>query len=442
MQCEQGDADVAVPRKAARRKRPPRPNATANSILELERKLKALLAEHTVATVENQRLKNRLGVIEALLPVRVQPGEDLARLCSNSADAAWGRGCQHRRRSSSAEQASRSESAADDHSAGHGQGHGPIAAGAGGPTACAYDSPADGHSHAAGCCSPGCKSELGRRQGEPGTAGGAEAALAARPLGGPQQQQQQQEQPRLSPALDRRSHPEQPSQHDIEAATKQWLAAWRVWVREAALLSVAYTARPSELYLRQIDAAFERVCEEGARIWYPLGHPDVICGAVQLNVDTGRPETPPDSHWKEVVEGMAVSGQQVAACRTTLALYRERMEVVLAERCRLTERLAESMAAAAQAEEAPHAAAGPSESAGSAHYQQVGVEAAAAAAALDANVAAEGRATRLAREFLRSNILSSLQRARCAALSYPFYPDALAIIAAMAALPDQPLGNA
>lgn len=77
------------------------------------------------------------------------------------------------------------------------------------------------------------------------------------------------------------------------------------------LTTQAYTTRPSELYLRKIDAAFERVCEEGARIWYPLGLPDVICGAYQLNVDTGRPETPPDSHWKEVAEGMGVTQQQV-----------------------------------------------------------------------------------------------------------------------------------
>eukprot|EP00198_Chlamydomonas_reinhardtii_P014076 XP_001703413.1 predicted protein [Chlamydomonas reinhardtii] len=298
-QCEQEDeGEVALKKPtSARRKRAPRPNATTVTILELENRLKALLEEHTRAGQENQRLRNRLGVIEALLPVRVQPGDDLARLHSQSSDVALGT---------------------------------------------SYD---------------------------------------------------------------------RPSQHHIEAATEQWVVAWRVWVRDAALLSVAYTTRPSELYLRKIDAAFERVCEEGARIWYPLGLPDVICGAYQLNVDTGRPETPPDSHWKEVAEGMGVTQQQVSACRAALALYRERMEVVMAERSRLTERLADSMAAAEQAAEAPCAS--PCELPGSAHFQRVGVEAAAAAEALNANVAAEGRATRLAREFLRSNILTSLQRARC-----------------------------
>ncbi|KAG2450223.1 hypothetical protein HYH02_000324 [Chlamydomonas schloesseri] len=438
------------------------------------------MREHSLATEHNTRLKNRLGVVEALLPVRVQPGEDLARLAAataaatataagqqqqqqpagsaDNATAAWGScGGGHTRRSSSM---SRSESA--DHSAGGGGqqgGQGEAAPAPGLLLQYSHDSPATAPPTTAaggsGSGGPGAhrpgSHERSHPEAEPGTAvdraasGAAVGRAAARLLCCPPQPQhdQQHQHHTQSPALERLSQPEQPSQHSIEAATEQWLAAWRVWVREAALLSVAYTTRPSEQYLRKIDAAFERVCEEAARIWYPLGHPDVICGAYQLNVDTGLPETPPDSHWREVAEGMGVNAQQVAACRAALALYRERMEVVMAERGRLTERLADSMAAAQRAAEGPHPVSSPSGgssggSLGSAHYQQAGVEAEAAAAALDANVAAEGRATRLAREFLRSNILTSLQRAKCASLSYPFYPDALAIIAAMASLPGLP----
>ena len=81
----------------------------------------------------------------------------------------------------------------------------------------------------------------------------------------------------------------------------------------------------------------------------------------------------------------------------------------MAERSRLTERLADSMAAAEQAAEAPCAS--PCELPGSAHFQRVGVEAAAAAEALNANVAAEGRATRLARVRVGAREMAALRGA-------------------------------
>ncbi len=65
----------------------------------------------------------------------------------------------------------------------------------------------------------------------------------------------------------------------------------------------------------------------------------------------------------------------------------------MAERGRLTERLAEIMAGAQEVNRLASAA----DLLGSVRYQGFGVEAEATAAALDANVAAEGRATRLAR---------------------------------------------
>ena len=182
-----------------------------------------------------------LQVIEALLPVRVQPGDDLARLHSQSSDVALGTSYDVRRHSS-AERLSRSQSAdlrSADHSAGHthGQGHGPFE-GAG--PAYAHDSPADAHTHATSCCDGGCKPERCRQAAEPVTGATEVVQAAARPLlNSPRPQPRQ-----LPAAADRPSHPalERPSQHHIEAATEQWVVAWRVWVRDAALLSVVSCA--------------------------------------------------------------------------------------------------------------------------------------------------------------------------------------------------------
>ena len=84
--------------------------------------------------------------------------------------------------------------------------------------------------------------------------------------------------------------------------------------------------------------------------------------------------------------------RQVSACRAALALYRERMEVVMAERSRLTERLADSMAGLRLGTEHE----GWLQVAAS-NVEKTSVEAAAAAAGLDENVAAEGRATKIAK---------------------------------------------
>ena len=82
---------------------------------------------------------------------------------------------------------------------------------------------------------------------------------------------------------------------------------------------------------------------------------------------------------------------QVSACRAALALYRERMEVVMQQRRQLAERLAASMQSLqlAQGQEGQLRS--------SHHLEKTSVEAEAAAAELDANVAAEGHAMRLAR---------------------------------------------
>ncbi|KAG2445353.1 hypothetical protein HYH02_008818 [Chlamydomonas schloesseri] len=226
-----------------------------------------------------------------------------------------------------------------------------------------------------------------------------------------QQQQQQQQQPAgRSPDEER------------------WLEIWKAWVREASLLVQVYDARPNELYVKRLDDAFSKLRQ--AEHDLDLAHPELICNMRQVNMETGVEEVPPDSFWTLVAAGMRLTPAQVADCRTALTLYRERMEVVMAERRSLADQLASCMGALHLAEAEGRAAPG------SMQRERLTLEAEEVAAALHANVEAEGHTTGLARDLLRSDLFTAIQCARGSMLSYPYYPDALAMIAAVVANAD------
>ncbi|GIL93004.1 hypothetical protein Vretimale_15443 [Volvox reticuliferus] len=209
----------------------------------------------------------------------------------------------------------------------------------------------------------------------------------------------------------------------------RWLDAWRAWVREAALLLQAHDARPNDHYLNRLADAFMKLKSEV--VYLGLRHPELVCNMRSVNLETAAErEFPPDSFWVPVVAGMKLDTHQVANCKSALALYRERMAVVLAERRSLAAQMSACLTAL-QLEEADGRAAP-----GSLRREQLTLEAEEAALALDANVAVEGHTTSLARDLLGSNLFSRLQVARASVLSYPYFPDALAIITA--AVGEQP----
>ncbi|KAG2442636.1 hypothetical protein HXX76_002720 [Chlamydomonas incerta] len=221
--------------------------------------------------------------------------------------------------------------------------------------------------------------------------------------------------------------PEAPPQGD-DGLSAAWRALWIDWVRDAALLIVTHDARPAGYWLQRLD----EVCTQLKTRVVQLGlkHPELIADDMpQLNLDTGRLQEPPEGHWRPVALAMRATPSQVAACRAALALYRERMEVVLAERSLLTERLAESMAALKLGPEQERR-----QLLSTNHLEKTSVEAEAAAAALDENVAAQGRATKIAKDLLSSDMFTPLQCARGSVASYPYFPDALAIITEVAKL--------
>ncbi|GLI70332.1 hypothetical protein VaNZ11_015288 [Volvox africanus] len=209
----------------------------------------------------------------------------------------------------------------------------------------------------------------------------------------------------------------------------RWLGAWRAWVREAALLLQAYDARPNDHYLNRLEDAFMKLKSEV--VYLGLRHPELVCNMRCVNLETeAEQEVPPDVFWSLVVAGMRLDSQQVANCKSALALYRERMAVVLAERRSLAVQMSTCLTVL-QVEEADGRAAP-----GSLRREQLTLEAEEAALVLDANVAVEGHITSLARDLLGSNLFSRLQVARTSVLSYPYFPDALAIITA--AVGEQP----
>ncbi|KAG2501997.1 hypothetical protein HYH03_000493 [Edaphochlamys debaryana] len=208
------------------------------------------------------------------------------------------------------------------------------------------------------------------------------------------------------------------------AREAKWVDVYKNWLRDAALLVAAYDARPSEMYIKRIDEAFAKRKVDQDTLC--ISHPELISNMMVINLETGEEEAPPDNFWETVVQGLKLSPQQIAASRTALQLYREKMQVVLAERRTLAAQLDSCMGLLAREE------AGGVAVPGSRRREQLTLEMDEVSSALDENVAAEGRTTALARDLLRSNIFSAMEVARISILSYPYFPDCLAVITSIA----------
>ncbi|KAG2442638.1 hypothetical protein HXX76_002722 [Chlamydomonas incerta] len=388
-------------RRKSTRKKPLRPQQQA--LVDMEDKLQERLQEYHNATQENARLKARIRVIEAVLPQRQGP--------PGSVDAAQ-----------MLVAGSPGTSAA-------GQEEGSYPASSLPPTAAGYVAPG----------SPAIYALPPSMRTQPAGAGTGAGARSASPAPQPQPSRRSEApsgrsgERSCSPSSEAcsRSTAEpgsslrQGSVSQVTSAQDKsdlWLAAWLNWTRESALLICAYEARPNEEYLQRMEASFDRLKARVVELGLP--HAELISNMDQRNLDSGRAQAPPYSFWRVVVERLNCNTAQVAACRAGLALYRERMEVVMRQRRQLAERLAASMQSLQL---------GPGQEGRQPWtLEKTSVEAEAAAEELDANVAAEGHAMRLARELLRSDIFTPLQRARIAVLSYPYFPDALAIVATIA----------
>eukprot|EP00198_Chlamydomonas_reinhardtii_P007158 XP_001696494.1 predicted protein [Chlamydomonas reinhardtii] len=377
------------------------------AIIELQKQLDVLIKEHDVVATENSRLKARLRVIEAVLPVRECKARlaQAAGLGSRTAPepespALAGLLDLPAPSPSSSFTTSTCPSGADADDTASAQD--PISS-----SSMGFDSLGRSYSGATSLAAP----SSGATARTCTTSGTAAPDSARRQHHKAQQQQQQQQQ----------------QQVEDEA---RWQQAWQTWVREAALLVNAHDARPNELYVKRVEEAFARL--KAAAVYGCAKHPELICNMRQVNMETGVEEVPPDSFWTLVASGMRLTPAQVADCRTALTLYRERMEVVMAERRSLADQLASCMGALHLAEAEGRAAPG------SMQRERLTLEAEEVAAALDTNVAAEGHTTMLARDLLNSTLLTKMQCARISVLSYPYFPDALALLTAAVDISERP----
>ncbi|KAG2438691.1 hypothetical protein HXX76_005237 [Chlamydomonas incerta] len=393
--CSAGNALGASRRRKAAPKSL-RPQQIA--IIELQKQVDQLMKEHDVVATENSRLKARLRVIEAVLPVRERQ-ERLAQAAGLSSRAAAepeppvlaslldlqapspSSSCT----TSTCPSGTDADDTASPQDPNSSMGFDSLGRSYSGATSLAAAS--------SGATGPTCTPS--------GTASGGQ---------------------RCAPDSARRQqHKVQQQQQQAEDEAR-WQQAWQTWVREAALLVHAHDARPNELYEKRVEDAFARL--KAAAVYGCAKHPELICNMRQVNMETGVEEVPPDSFWTLVASGMRLTPAQVADCRTALTLYRERMEVVMAERRSLADQLSSCMGALHLAEAEGRAAPG------STQRDKLSLRVEEVAAALDTNVAAEGHTTRLARDMLNSTLFTKMQCARISVLSYPYFPDALALLTA------------
>ncbi|KAG2445354.1 hypothetical protein HYH02_008819 [Chlamydomonas schloesseri] len=386
------------------------------AIMELQSKVDVLLKEHDAVATENSRLKARLRVIEAVLPVRERQArlaqaaglgsrpvpEPEPPVLANLLDLAAPSPCSSSYTTSTCD--------ADDTASGQDPNSSSVGFGSLGRSC-------------SGATSLGATSS-----GATGRTCTTASGLRSAPGSAPRLQQQQQQQQR---------HQQQQQQSMVQQAPQRqaedearWQQAWQAWVREAALLVNAHDARPNELYVKRVEEAFARL--KAAAVYGCAKHPELICNMRQVNMETGVEEVPPDSFWTLVAAGMRLTPAQVADCRTALTLYRERMEVVMAERRSLADQLASCMGALHLAEAEGRAAPGTTQ------RDKLSLRVEEVAAALDTNVAAEGHTTMLARDLLNSTLFTKMQCARISVLSYPYFPDALALLTAAVDISEQP----
>ncbi|KAG2430131.1 hypothetical protein HXX76_010230 [Chlamydomonas incerta] len=241
--------------------------------------------------------------------------------------------------------------------------------------------------------------------------------------------------------------PQPRSRESADAILQRFVAVWNRDVREAALLLAAHDARPQDptpaLKLTQLkDQNFPLL----RAMW--RDYPGLLIEVTRLNLDTGERADPPPDHWAAVVHGLRLTPEQRAACLGALDLYRERMGPALQER----RSLAQQMSAALQQADGPcaagaAAAGGPMQQLpGPAGWGAGGVgggapdggggkdvtlEFLSAAQSLQRNVAIEGTALGVIRDFLGAGVFNVVQMKRIAVLSHPFFPDCLSVLTAL-----------
>ncbi|PNW82603.1 hypothetical protein CHLRE_06g285750v5 [Chlamydomonas reinhardtii] len=258
-------------------------------------------------------------------------------------------------------------------------------------------------------------------------------------------------------------HPQ--PRESADALLQRFIDVWNQDVREGALLLAGHDARPHDptpaLKLMQLK---DRNLPLLRAMWRE--QPSLLIDVARRNLDTGRLEDPPPQHWAAVVRGLHMTAEQKAACLGALDLYRERVGPALQERKSLAHQMSAALALAEGQRNAATAAAAVAETGQPTHqvpgrlagWSPGGVASAgdsangcssgsrsidmtlefmSAAESLQRNVGAEGTVLGVIRDFLTNGVFDEVQMKRVAVLSHPFFPDALSVLTAVEELARQ-----
>ncbi|KAG2447846.1 hypothetical protein HYH02_007302 [Chlamydomonas schloesseri] len=247
--------------------------------------------------------------------------------------------------------------------------------------------------------------------------------------------------------------PQAPPHGSADEVLRKFMAIWNRDVREAALLLATHDVRPHDptpaMRLAALqDENWPLLCD----MW--KHYPSLLTDVCRLNMDTGRVEDPPPGHWEAVVTGLRPTAEQKAACLGALDLYRERMGPALRERKSLARQLSAALEQQADGQRGAAAAAAGRQPAQ--HHQQLGLagwgqcgagagasgggasgskdvtfEFMSAAQSLQRNLDLEAKALGIIHDFVGTGVFDVVSMKRISVLSHPYFPDILAVLTAV-----------
>jgi len=217
-------------------------------------------------------------------------------------------------------------------------------------------------------------------------------------------------------ALLRRSRP--PTAGELQAyqelAPARFVAVWKAHLSNLSAVLLQLDMRPGEQ--RVADALVDGV----VRMTFDFKHtsqqnPECIQKVMALSLDSGKEEVPHIDHWRNLVRSLELSEAQQCDLVTAYTAYRRLMAKVLHERAQISATLRAHGVLDAEA----------------ATRNTVVSPECAVLQSLINNLTRERSLGTMLRGYVYGCVLTVVQMARCAVFSYPFFPNAISMLAIM-----------
>ncbi|KAG2454024.1 hypothetical protein HYH02_001065 [Chlamydomonas schloesseri] len=197
--------------------------------------------------------------------------------------------------------------------------------------------------------------------------------------------------------------------------------SWKNYLSDVAVPLLALESDPRD------EAAAAALAQSAAQAAYLLKHasllaPDTLAAAMQTHLETETSAAPEPSHWLPVVRTLELTPQQEAELRAVWGLYSGIMRAVVAERKGIMEKLATGL----------HGLSGSVQDIARMMSQMTVSAECEVMQTLQRNMRREKSAHLLLRGYLFAHTLSTLQFVKASVYSYPWLPDATAIVAVIA----------